>query len=220
MLLPQWNLIPCLLQKGCGDKLLLFSSVRMCYLSISSVWRYEVGCCHWEESQQWKPPVLGWWSRVQDLLHHWGALEGQKRVMIEGRAGYIIDHFIFPVNRKTAILNSSLCKFTLYSLAIYYWHIVGMSHVNKEIPHYIICLIMSMDKTCLPVMSTAFSEVRFSMLPLSPAGPPGPNAAISSMSDRRPALWDLHHTARRQRAETMEGKKELGNHPCLIYIFY
>lgn len=28
--------------------------VRMCmyYLSISSVWRYEVGCCCWEESQQ------------------------------------------------------------------------------------------------------------------------------------------------------------------------
>lgn len=49
-----------------------------CYLSISSVWRYEVGCCHWEESPQWKPPVLGCWSQVQGLPHHWGALEGRK----------------------------------------------------------------------------------------------------------------------------------------------
>lgn len=43
-----------------------------------------------------------------------------------------------------------------------------------------------------PVMSMALSEARFSMLSRSPACPPTPNAAINSMSDRRPALCDLH----------------------------
>lgn len=53
------------------------------------------------------------------------------------------------------------------------------------------CVFSFMQQSCLPVISMAFSEVRFSVLPRSPAGPPGPNAAISSTSDRPPALWDL-----------------------------
>ena len=64
-----------------------------------------------------------------------------------------------------------------------------MSHVNKtEMLHYIHMFVNVNGQEFLPVMSMAFSEVRFSVLPRSPTGPPGPNAAISSMSDRRPAL--------------------------------
>lgn len=46
-------------------------------------------------------------------------------------------------------------------------------------------------------MSMAFSEARFSMLPRSPACP-APNAAFSSMSDRRPALCDLKQADEKQ----------------------
>lgn len=71
----------------------------VCYLSISSVWRFEVGCCHWEESPQWKPPVLGCWIQVQDQPHHWGALEDRDRQWLESRGGEVYCFIKFIVDQ-------------------------------------------------------------------------------------------------------------------------
>lgn len=142
----------------------------VCYLSISSVWRFEVGCCHWEESPLWKPPVLGCWIQVQDQPHHWGALEDREGQWSESRGG----------EGEVCLLLTNICYFTSLNLyAILKWD-------SQTEPFQ-----FSNQQKCRPVISMAFSEVRFSVLPRSPTGPLGPNAAISSMSDRRPALWDL-----------------------------
>lgn len=60
-------------------------------------------------------------------------------------------------------------------------------------------LIYPEEEAYRPVMSIAFSEAKFSVLPRSPACPPAPKAAISSMSDRRPALCDLQMRERKCR---------------------
>lgn len=61
-------------------------------------------------------------------------------------------------------------------------------------------------------MSTALSALRFSVLPLSPSCVP--NAAISSMSDRRPELFDLetHRTGMSEEKWIRKKKK----HCCLF----
>lgn len=64
-------------------------------------------------------------------------------------------------------------------------------------------------------MSIALSALRFSVLPLSPSCPP--NAAINSMSDRRPELCDLetHRTGTSEKKHRKSEFKKVRRHPAV-----